>query len=203
MARKRIPVTPMLADLVRNGVEAIDGVRFDAYRTCPACGGNCQGYDTRTKIFALLQEGSTTKEISVSIRRFQCKTCGKVVMADAPFYPEVQYGAPIVDFGMALGRIMPYRNASRVLAACHIALDWGTIRAYARIPRNPGPLMPLFGIPVPIALLHLSLIRAPKGEGGAITGTEALAACRPPPADRALLDVSRLLYQGHKRDHKK
>ncbi len=203
MARARIPVTPMLADLVRSGVEAVDGVHFDTAPICPICKETCQGYDTRTKLFARLQDGNLQREIQVVIRRFRCRSCGRVLLADAPFYPEAQYGAPIVDFAIALGRTLPYRKASRVLGACHIALDWGTVRTYARLPWNPGPLFPLFGIPVPMALLHLSLLRTPGGERSPIRGTEALAACRPPATDRALLDVSRLLYQGHKRDHKK
>lgn len=198
--KRRVAVPGLLSDLVRNGVLAIEGLAFDLQRPCPHCGGETSGYDIRSRVFAPLLEDGAIREITVTVKRFGCSECGRVSSADAPFYRGARYGAPIVDFALALSDAMPLRRAAKVLSACHIGVNWGTIRSYRRLDIAGVPLMPLFGIPLPISLLNLSLLWTQLHERGSIEGAEALAACRPPPADRTPPDVLRLLQKRDERD---
>ncbi|MDD1678402.1 MAG: hypothetical protein LUO93_04365 [Methanomicrobiales archaeon] len=187
--KKKILVPSMVADLVRQGLLTMEGVRFTQRSACPSCQGVLQGYDYRRKRFATLVEDETARDIQVIVKRFVCRSCGGVSMADAPFYPATRHGAPVVDFALVLSRLVSYREASRVLAHCHIEMDWGTIRHYATRGFPPAATFPLYGVPVPLSLLYLSILGLQIDKGGSIVGTEALAACRLPPAHGALFQL--------------
>jgi endogenous inhibitor of DNA gyrase (YacG/DUF329 family) len=165
----------------------MEGVQFSDPGRCPRCGGQVRGYDIRERIFVSLVENKTRRDIRVKVKRFECRECGKVSEAKAPFYPFAHYGAPVVDFAIGLSRIMPYRRAAKVLRACHIDLNWGTIRLYSRSKITSVPSLEIFGIPVPVSLLNLSILGTQLGQFGTIVGAEAFAACCPPPADRTPL----------------
>ncbi|MDD1671878.1 MAG: hypothetical protein LUO82_02605 [Methanomicrobiales archaeon] len=182
MVKRRINVPPMVSDLIRNGLTAMEGVAFTQRERCPSCGGYLQGYDARDRLFVTLIEESGTRDIMVQVKRFSCRTCGQVSSADAPFYPDTRYGSPVVDLALALTQTMSYRRVANVLALCHIAIDWGTVRHYHR---RLGPVVPTFdmyGIPLPLSLLYLSILAVQLTKGTPITGAEALAACCPPSA---------------------
>ena len=193
----------MVADLVRQGLLPMDGVLFAQGSTCPSCNGRLQGYDYRKKRFATLIEGNTHRDIQVIVKRFTCRSCGKISLADAPFYPSTRYGSPVVDFALVLSRMMSFREASRVLASCHLEMNWGTIRHYAKKDYAPVPTFGLYGIPVPLSLLYLSILGVQIGEGGSIIGTEALAACRLPPTHGALFHLVGLSEERKDRDEQK
>jgi hypothetical protein len=199
--KKRLLVTPMVSDLIRQGILAMEGVRFNQGTFCPSCQGPLQGYDYRKKRFATLLEEDTKRDIQVTIKRFVCRTCNEVSSADAPFYPSSRHGAPVVDFALTLSRLTSYREASRVLAQCHIEMDWGTIRHYAKRDFPPAPCFSLYGIPVPLSLLYLSILGVQLDKGSTIIGAEALAACRLPPAHGALFQLVGLSEERNKRDN--
>ncbi len=190
----------MVSDLIRRGILTMDGVRFSQRVSCPSCQGPLQGYDYRQKRFVTLVDEDARRDIRVVIKRFTCRSCGTVCLADAPFYPSTRHGSPVVDFARTLSRLVSYREASRVLAHCHIEMDWGTIRHYATHDPSPAPTFALYGIPVPLSLLYLSLLGIQLEEGSTITGTEALAACRLPPAHGALFQLVGLSEERNKRD---
>jgi hypothetical protein len=198
--RKRILVPPMVSDLVRQGILAMEGVRFTQSIACPFCHGSLQGYDYRRRRFATLLDEDTRRDIEVVVKRFTCRSCGEVSIADAPFYPSTRHGAPVIDFALILSRMTSYREASRLLARCHIGMDWGTIRHYATLNLPPAPTFALYGIPVPLSLLYLSILSLQLDKGGSIVGTEALAACRLPPAHGALFHLVGLSEERNKRD---
>lgn len=185
--RRKAMVPALLADLVRSGLTAMEGVVFSDLVRCPRCGGQVGGYDLRERIFVQLIENDVKRDIRVRVKRYKCRECGKVSEAEAPFYPFAHYGAPVVDFAIGLSRIMPFRRAAKVLRACHIFMNWGTIRLYSRSGVDAVPSMEMFGIPVPVSLLNLSILGTQLGQFGTIVGAEAFAACRPPPADRTPL----------------
>jgi hypothetical protein len=201
--KKRPLILPMVSDLIRQGVLAMEGVRFTQGTSCPSCQGSLQGYDYRSKRFATLIDGDSTRDISVIIKRFVCRTCGTMSSADAPFYPSTRHGAPVVDFALTLSHLVSYREASRVLARCHIDMDWGTIRHYATQDFPPAPTFALYGIPVPLSLLYLSILGVQLDKEGAIVGAEALAACRLPPAHGALFQLVGLSEERKKREEEK
>jgi hypothetical protein len=198
--KKRLLIPPMVSDLIRQGILAMEGVRFTQGTSCPSCQGPLQGYDYRSKRFATLIDDDSTRDIMVIIKRFICRTCGEVSSADAPFYPSSRHGAPVVDFALTLSRLVSYREASRVLAHCHIEMDWGTIRHYTTRNFPPAPTFALYGIPVPLSLLYLSILGVQFNKGGTIIGAEALAACRLPPAHGALFQLVGLSEERNKRD---
>lgn len=182
VVKRRIIVPPMVSDLIRNGLIAMEGVTFTQREQCPSCGGYLQGYDFRKRLFVSLIEESGTRDIVVHVKRFLCRTCGQICLADAPFYSDTRYGSPVVDMALALARTMPYRKVEKVLALCHIDLDWGTVRHYHQRKIPAVPTFDMYGMPLPLSLLYLSILAAQLTKGTPITGAEALAACRPPSA---------------------
>lgn len=180
--RRRVVVPELFRELVICGLEAIDGTIFADPIDCPGCGGRTSGYDIREKVFAPLLMNGERREIRVKVKRFECRECGNVSPANAPFYRFAKYGAPVVDFASLISHRMPFRRAEKLLQACQIDLSWGTVRLYSKLPIGPVPHVELFGIPVPVSLLNLSILGAQLGQRSPIIGAEAFAACRPPPA---------------------
>jgi hypothetical protein len=183
MKPPRIP--PMAADLIQAALFAFDGVEFAGLSICSACGGPVQGYDSRQKKFAVLREGDSERTISVQVKRFTCRACGRLCYAGEPFYPDTRIGSPVIDLFCTLSATMPPARAARVIDAIGIVVDRTTWRNYAG--RNFGeiPAVDAFGMHLPFSLLSLSALAARAVEGGRIPGAEALAACGFPSAHRA------------------
>ncbi|MFA7073480.1 MAG: hypothetical protein WC138_13370 [Methanoculleus sp.] len=182
--KKTLPVPPMLTDLVGNALASMDGVKFTDLDACPSCGGPVAGHDLRAKRFAVILEHGEERTIRVYVKRFYCQKCGRLCYADAPFYPDTRLGSPIVDLCLLLSEQMPFNRVAQHLKAMGIVVDRGTIRNYASRDFGAIPAAELFGLPLPLSLLNLS-ISAIGRERGPIVGAEALAACGFPPADRA------------------
>jgi hypothetical protein len=166
----------MMADMVRNGIAAVDGRVFDHLDRCPHCGGELQPHDLRAKRFATVTTGTGIRDIRVRVKRFRCARCGHLCYADSPFYPGTRHGAPVVELAAVLAERMPPGQAVRTLARLGLALDRATVRAYAALPLPPITTTQLFGIPIPVSILHLSSSIRP----GAGSGTSAPAL---PPAE--------------------
>ncbi|MCK8519421.1 hypothetical protein [Methanoculleus sp. 7T] len=184
--KRKILVPPMLADLTGNALVSMDGVKFTDLDACPSCGGPLAGHDMRAKRFAVILENGKERIIRVYVKRFYCRECGTLCYADAPFYPDTRLGSPIVDLCLLLSQQMPFNRVAEHLRAMRIVVDRGTIRNYASRDFGAIPATELFGLPLPLSLLNLS-ISAIGRERGPIVGAEALAACGFPPADRAAL----------------
>lgn len=151
-----VPIAPMMADMVRNGIAAVDGKVFENLDRCPHCGGNVQPHDLRLKRFATIRKDADTRDIHVRVKRFRCARCGRLCYADSPFYPGTRHGAPIVELAAVLSERMPPGRTAQTLARLGIVLDRATVRSYAGLPLPPITTTQLFGIPVPTSILHLS-----------------------------------------------
>lgn len=198
--KRKILVPPMLADLTGNALVSMDGVKFTDLDACPSCGGPVTGHDMRAKRFAVILENGKERTIRVHVKRFYCRECGTLCYADAPFYPDTRLGSPIVDLCLLLSQQMPFNRVAQHLRAMRIVVDRGTIRNYASRDFGAIPATELFGLPLPLSLLNLS-ISAIGSERGPIVGAEALAACGFPSADRAALHDGRSPKERDQRYH--
>jgi hypothetical protein len=183
---KKLPVPPMLVDLVGNALTSMDGVEFTDLAACPSCGGPVTGHDLREKRFAVLLDDGKERTIRVNVKRFYCRQCNALCYADAPFYPDTRLASPIVDLCVVLAQQMPFNRAAHYLRAMGIVVDRGTIRNYASRDFGAIPATELFGLPLPLSLLNLATFALDR-ERRPIVGAEALAACGFPPADRTAL----------------
>lgn len=185
----RFPVIPpMLVALVQEAFTAVDGTVFATCSgTCPDCGGKVTGYDTRERQFARIAVEMGKRTIRVTVKRFRCVSCGKIVNADEPFYPGTKTGAPVIDLCIAFSQQFGYGRAARRLSTMGIAVDRMQCRHYAMLPVRPFRILQMYGHPLPQSVLSLSLLTATLPEGSRIEGAEALAACGFPSAGRAAL----------------
>ncbi len=174
---KKTPMFPLMVDLVRSGLSAMDGVVFTERRCCPHCGGSLLVHDYKDRKFASLLRGSEQVDIMVSVRRFHCRSCHRLVTAEVPFYPDIHLGSPVVDLCVVLAHQLPYNRANRLIRDLGVVLHRGTIRNYATLPIMPAVTNQLFGITLPLSIVNLSSLAAARSAGEQVTGAEALTAC--------------------------
>jgi hypothetical protein len=190
----------MATDIVQTAISAFDGVEFTHLLSCDKCGGPVQGYDTKTKKFAVLHDGDRTRVITVRVRRFTCRNCKSLCYADEPFYPGTRIGSMIIDLFLTLATTMPRSRAARVIEAMGIVVDRTTWQHYT------GEMIPdiqtadVFGMRLPLSVLSISGLAAACGEGGRIIGAEALAVCGFPSAYRAPADRAVAVQKRDERD---
>lgn len=151
-----VPIAPMMADMVRTGIAAVDGRVYENLDRCPSCGGGVLPHDFRVKRFATITTGSAVRAVRVRVKRYRCSRCGRLCYADSPFYPGTRHGAPVVELAAVLAERMPPGRAARTLEHLGIVLDRATVRSYAGLPLPPIVTTQLFGIPIPTSILHLS-----------------------------------------------
>jgi len=154
-----VPVAPIVVDMVRAGIIAQEGAVYDTLDRCPWCGGPVRPYDLRPKRFATLCEPDGRRDIRVRVKRFRCGDCKKLCYADSPFYPGTRHGGPVVELASVLAEQMPPGQVVRTLFRLGIHLDRATIRCYSRLPLPPIATVHLFGLPVPVSILGLSIGR--------------------------------------------
>jgi hypothetical protein len=182
---KRIAIPPMLGDLIRTTILAMDGVSFTDLPACPECGGSLKRHDRKEKRFARVQVDGGERDIRVLVSRFRCGSCGGFWYSREPFYEGVRFGIPVVDLAITLSGIHPYHHTERILASLGLLVDRGTIRIYAGRAQRPVPATNLLGIPLPISLLNLSNLVSRRPKGAPIKGAEVLASLGFPPAHGA------------------
>jgi hypothetical protein len=178
-------IPPMATDIVQTAITAFDGVEFFHLSSCDKCGGSVQGYDTKTKKFAVLQDGDRKRVITLQVRRFTCRNCKSLCYADEPFYPGTRIGSIIIDLYFTLATTMPRSRAARVIEAMGIVVDRTTWQHYTEEMIPDIQTADVFGMRLPLSVLSISGLTATCREGGCIIGAEALAACGFPSAYRA------------------
>jgi hypothetical protein len=156
IARKYL-VPNMLVDIIQSAIIEFDGKKYENLSTCPFCRGAVTGYDYKKKHFASIIEGANTRKIEVYVKRFQCRQCGRVSYAEAPFYPDTRFGKPVVDLCIALSEKMPYHRTTRVLAQMGLVIDRGTVRNYASRNFGPIPCTDIYGLKIPMSVITLSI----------------------------------------------
>ena len=167
----------MLADIVQTTFLSCDGVLFDTCEACPGCGGRLAGYDVKEKQFAVMMEGEQRKVIHVLVKRFRCRQCGQICLADQPFYPDTRIGSPVVDLCVTLGETMHYPRVSSTLADMGIIVDRWSVRNYIQKNCHTIPAVDMFGIRVPVSIVSLSTLAVGMREGKGIDAQDLLAAC--------------------------
>jgi len=175
LRKRRIP--PMLADIVQATLISCDGIVFDSCEACPACGGELAGYDMKKKQFAVLVEEDKKSVIQVLVKRFRCRGCRQICLADQPFYPDTRIGSPIVDLCVTLGETMHFPRVSSCLAEMGIVVDRWSVRNYIQKNRHAIPAADMFGIRVPFSIFSLSTLAMGTRDGSGIDAPAVLAAC--------------------------
>ena len=132
MKSPRIP--PMLSTIVQAGLVAVDGITFGERVACPVCGGPVSGYDTRKKVFALVSENGRERAIRVTVKRFSCRRCDRIVNADEPFYPGTRIGSPVIDLCLTLATTMPVNRTAAWLDAMDVIVNRTSCRLYREGP---------------------------------------------------------------------
>ncbi|MDD1663326.1 MAG: hypothetical protein LUQ60_06225 [Methanomicrobiales archaeon] len=183
MRRPAIP--PMLGDLIRSTLLAMDGVSFTELPACPECGSLLRRHDMKERRFARLLMDEEVRDVHVAVARFRCGSCGGFWYAREPFYEGVRFGIPVVDLAVTLSLVHPYHRTEGILATLGLIVDRGTIRMYAGRAQRVVPATNLLGIPLPISLLNLSNLVSRRPKGSPVTGAEVLVSLGLPPAYRA------------------
>jgi len=175
LRKRRIP--PMLADIVQATLVSCHGIVFDSCEACPACGGELAGYDMKKKQFAVLMEEDKKNVIQVLVKRFRCRGCRQICLADQPFYPDTRIGSPVVDLCVTLGETMHFPRVSSCLAEMGIVVDRWSVRNYIQKNSHPIPAADMFGIRVPFSIFSLSTLAMGTDDGSGIDAPAVLAAC--------------------------
>jgi len=172
----------MVIDIVQSAICSLDGAEFTHLAACPVCGGRVQGYDTRTKKYAVIRDGDGERTITVRIKRFTCRNCKKLCNADEPFYPGTRIGSLVVDLFFCLSATMPESRAARHIDALGIRVDRTSWKNYSGRAIPEIPVTDIFGMRLPSSVLMLSGLSARALDGGRIDCADVLKACNFPSA---------------------
>lgn len=175
----------MLPTVIQAGITNLDGQLYTSLETCPCCGGELAGYDTKRRFFTTLHEPAGDREIFVFVKRFRCRTCGVVSPAEAPFYPDTRIGAPVVDLCVTLSNEMSCSRAARVINALGIVIDRGTVRNYVSRGFPEPPATEFFGFRLPVSVISLTMFTPGSFQPGSVVGTESLVSVGRPTTGRA------------------
>jgi hypothetical protein len=190
----------MACDLIQAALCACDGIDFAVAPPCPACGGRVQGYDTKKKKFAVIREGDRERVITVTVKRFTCRSCGTLCYADEPFYPDTRIGSPVIDLCATLAGTRAFSRTATVLDMMGVIVDRSSCRKYGTKKLPAIPSFDVFGVQLPLSILSISSLSAKNCEGSGIKGAELLAACGFPSAYRAPPDAAGAVEERDDRD---
>jgi len=170
-------ILPILADLIPAIFYACDGILFDSLTSCPHCSGSLADYDVKIKQFAVVSDGSSTRTITVRVKRFQCRKCSAVVYAHQPFYPDTRIGSPVVDLCTTFASIMPYSRASTYLHQIGVIVDRGSVRNYTMKNTQRIATTGVYGIILPVSIVTLAAFTTEAGEDTPLNPFDVLSAC--------------------------
>ncbi|HJJ33326.1 MAG TPA: transposase family protein [Methanocorpusculum sp.] len=155
MSRRQIRIPPMLSATINMGLSALDGALFKDLGKCPYCGGRPMPYDTKEKQYATLITNGEKRAVSVRVRRFICRDCGKLLYADEPFYPDTRVGSAVIDLALALSLKNSFSHAAAVMEALRIEINRGTVRNYALSDLPVGEISMMYGLPMPYSFINM------------------------------------------------
>nr|WP_320160450.1 hypothetical protein [uncultured Methanoregula sp.] len=174
------PVPPMLTGIVHTALQVCDGTEYRVEGPCTFCGGTPSGYDVRTKRFAILCDEEGDHPVAVSLHRAYCRSCGRIILPDEPFYPGTRMGSPVVDLCRALAETMPCGRVATRLEQMGVRVDRWSVRSYTRKQIAPLPMVAVFGMMIPVSIISLSALAGSGGDTGPASGEDILTACRFP-----------------------
>jgi len=174
----------MLGGIVHVALRICDGTEYFARGSCSTCGGTLSGYDTRKKRFAILREDDGDLPVVVILHRAYCRSCGKVIPPEEPFYPGTRAGSPVVDLCRAFAESMPYNRVTTRLGQMGIVVDRWSVRAYCRTPYIPPPTIAAFGMKLPVSIVSLYTLAGSIRDTDSASGDDVLASCMYPARTR-------------------
>ena len=182
--KKKILIHPMITTVIHTGISNLDGREYNQAGNCPTCGGELVGYDKKRKFFASLSDAGRIRDVHVVVKRFRCRSCGGLVSADSPFYPDTRIGAPIVDLCITLSQEMSWSMTAKVVRDLGIVIDRGSVRNYVKEGFAPVPSTEVFGFRLPVSILSLSTSSLGAFERCPVGGAEPFVPGRLPSAPR-------------------
>jgi len=116
-------------------VKLFDGRVYDERKDCPECGStHVVRHDWYPRLLCkVILEDDRFKDVVILVKRFVCKRCRAVFLADAPFYDGANYGRPIVDLCLALAASNPYNRVETILMSLGIQVDKCSIQSYCQL----------------------------------------------------------------------
>jgi len=178
------PLPSILTGIVMSSLRVCDQTEYHVQGPCRACGGTLSGYDTRVKRFAILSNDVGGERIDVILHRAYCRTCGRIWMPEAPFYPGTRAGSPVVDLCRALSETMSCGQVATRLGQIGVLVDRWTVRSYCNASFTPPPTIPVFGMNIPVSIISLSSLAQSQDHAGHTRGEDVLAACSFPSRER-------------------
>ncbi len=155
MTHHLVKIPPMLAATIAMGISSLDGVLFKDVGSCPHCGGVPMPYDTKVKQYASLITPDGIREIQVKVRRFTCRSCGALIYADEPFYPDTRVGSVVIDLALSLSRAYTFSHTAVIMEALGLNLSRGSVRHYAQSDLPMPSVSSLYGMPMPDSIVSL------------------------------------------------
>jgi len=174
---QKIKVPTLLSSLVINALAGISDLEFTTIRSCPFCGGTVRYHDIRKKRFATIIRDGEKHMIYVRVHRFYCRECGKLCYAQAPFYPDTKFGAPVIDLCMAIARDHAYNYTARVLNEMGVVVDRGTVRNFFVKDIPDVSYVKIYGYPIPLSIFSLSDLASKATEQFPLSEEDVLSAC--------------------------
>ena len=187
MAHRLIKIPPMLSATISMGIASLDGALFKEIGNCPHCGGRPMPYDTKTKNYATLLLPGGSRTVTVKVRRFLCKECGRLLYAEEPFYPDTRVGSAIVDLALSLSRTNSYSHAAAIMEALGIQMNRSSVRNYAQSNLPMTGFSSLYGLPLPNSLISLmgKSFSGTDDETAGVLRASGYPSRYMPPADKA------------------
>jgi len=182
--KSKYRIHPIFSALIPAALSVCDGILFDSRTSCPHCGSNLARYDVKSKHFAEVIEGSSTKNVTVRITRFKCRGCHAVIYAHQPFYPNTRIGSPVVDLCVTLSTRMPYARVATYLQQIGLNVDRWSVRNYAMKSFRDIPTTEQYGIVLPASIIALASLTSQMGNGTSIWASDVLSACGYPSLEK-------------------
>jgi len=136
IAKKNSKITPtFLATYIIAGLRMIyEEKLYDDGRPCPDCGFTKHvRLDKVERIFCRVIEDGKVLAIEIYLKRYRCCRCKRIYTAEGPYYPNTEYGKPIVDLALYLASTNPYNRVERILMEFGIQVDRDTIKRYVKL----------------------------------------------------------------------
>jgi len=178
---KVIKIPSILSSVIITALTGIDMMEFTRISHCHYCKGPVRFHDVRAKRFASVIENEQKRTITIRVHRFYCRDCGKLCYAQAPFYPNTKFGAPVADLCMTLARDHPFNHTAKILQTIGVVVDRGTIRNFSGHDLPPVSYAKIYGLPIPLSICYLSDLFSRKKWNFEVTEEDVLEVCGFPP----------------------
>lgn len=195
--RQTALIPPVIGDFIYLAVSGIADVQFTDASVCPVCFGLLVAHDQKKRKFSTIRTENGEEHVYVYVKRFHCRTCGKLCYAYAPFYAMSRFGSPVVDLCVTLSKKYSYSYTASLLSEIGIIIDRGTVRKMAQIQVPDIPVADLDGIVIPQSILALSTLIMQSQLTGPLTGLDILKAVGYPFQDPLSSDNSLNSIRNH------